>query len=331
MLSEQSRPVVEATLPVVGAHVGEIASRFYRHLFAEHPELLDGVFDRGNQARGEQQRSLAGSVATFATALVETPERTPGEPVAADRAQARLPGHPAGPYQVVHDHLMWAIVDSPRRRGDPQVAAAWDEVYWLRADQPGAGPLQCSRCTTGNRLAAVARGEVAGWRRLQPAARSSGHRRHPDLVAALRRCRPRRLRAADGVRQRGHRHRADGGHAVHLAAGSGLSITLLHADRDEASFPLRRQVVTDVLDIAQRVTARLVRAGRGDDRGARRRPRGRHGSLGRRAPRRCALLLCWSAALHAGHPRPDCWNGVSLHTTSSTRCSGPTFGRPIWT
>jgi nitric oxide dioxygenase len=59
--SEQSRPVVEATLPVVGAHVGEIASRFYRHLFAEHPELLDGVFNRGNQARGEQQRSLAGS------------------------------------------------------------------------------------------------------------------------------------------------------------------------------------------------------------------------------------------------------------------------------
>jgi len=32
-----------------------------------------------------------------------------------------------------------------------------------------------------------------------------------------------------------------------VAAGSGLSITLLHADRDEASFPLRRQVVTDVL------------------------------------------------------------------------------------
>jgi nitric oxide dioxygenase len=67
VLSEQSRPVVEATLPVVGAHVGEIASRFYRHLFAEHPELLDGLFNRGNQARGEQQRSLAGSVATFAT------------------------------------------------------------------------------------------------------------------------------------------------------------------------------------------------------------------------------------------------------------------------
>ncbi|MBV9922611.1 MAG: hypothetical protein JOY78_17410 [Pseudonocardia sp.] len=53
MLSDRSRPVVEATLPVVGANIGEIASRFYRHLFAEHPELLDGVFNRGNQARGE--------------------------------------------------------------------------------------------------------------------------------------------------------------------------------------------------------------------------------------------------------------------------------------
>ena len=32
-----------------------------------------------------------------------------------------------------------------------------------------------------------------------------------------------------------------------VTAGSGLSITLLHADVDEASFALRRQVVTDVL------------------------------------------------------------------------------------
>jgi nitric oxide dioxygenase len=32
-----------------------------------------------------------------------------------------------------------------------------------------------------------------------------------------------------------------------VAAGSGLSITLLHADADESSFALRRQVVTDVL------------------------------------------------------------------------------------
>ena len=32
-----------------------------------------------------------------------------------------------------------------------------------------------------------------------------------------------------------------------VTAGSGLNITLLHADPDEASFALRRQIVTDVL------------------------------------------------------------------------------------
>jgi nitric oxide dioxygenase len=34
-----------------------------------------------------------------------------------------------------------------------------------------------------------------------------------------------------------------------LTANSGLSITLLHADLDEASFALRRQVVSDVLSL----------------------------------------------------------------------------------
>ena len=49
MLSDQNRPVIEATLPVVGQHIGEIAQRFYRHMFANHPELLDGTFNRGNE------------------------------------------------------------------------------------------------------------------------------------------------------------------------------------------------------------------------------------------------------------------------------------------
>src|SRR3954451_20627765 len=134
MLSERSRPVVEATLPVVGAHVGEIASRFYRHLFAEHPELLDGEFNRGNQGRGEQQRSLAGSVASFATALVEPPERTPESLLRRIAHKHASLGIRPEQYQVVHDNLMWAIVDVLGDAVTPQVAAAWDEVYWLMAN-----------------------------------------------------------------------------------------------------------------------------------------------------------------------------------------------------
>ena len=75
MISDRSRPIVEATLPVVGEHIGEIARRFYEHLFSDHPELLDGTFNRGNQVDGSQQQALAGSVAGFASALVATPAR----------------------------------------------------------------------------------------------------------------------------------------------------------------------------------------------------------------------------------------------------------------
>ena len=59
MLSDTSYPVVKATLPVVGENIQEIARRFYAHMFGEHPELLDGLFNRGNQADGRQQQALA--------------------------------------------------------------------------------------------------------------------------------------------------------------------------------------------------------------------------------------------------------------------------------
>ena len=59
MLSDKSRPVIEATLPAVGARIQEIAQCFYRHLFTAHPELLDGTFNRGNQASGAQQQAMS--------------------------------------------------------------------------------------------------------------------------------------------------------------------------------------------------------------------------------------------------------------------------------
>ncbi len=111
LLSDQNRPVIEATLPVVGANIGDIAQRFYRHLFGIHPELLDGTFNRGNQARGEQQQALAGSVAAFATTLVSTPEQVPESLLRRIAHKHASLGIRADQYQVVHDNLMWAIVD----------------------------------------------------------------------------------------------------------------------------------------------------------------------------------------------------------------------------
>ena len=133
MLSDRSRPVIEATLPVVAEHIGEIAARFYDHLFGEHPELLDGVFNRGNQAEGTQQTALAGSVAVFASALVQTPEQVPEHLLSRIAHKHASLGVTPAQYDVVHDNLFWAIVDVLGDAVTPEVAAAWDEVYWLMA------------------------------------------------------------------------------------------------------------------------------------------------------------------------------------------------------
>ncbi|MDK1361381.1 globin domain-containing protein [Arthrobacter sp. zg-Y1219] len=134
MLSDTSRPVIEATLPVVGGNIAEIAKRFYAHMFAEKPELLDGLFNRGNQANGQQQQALAGSVAAFAGFLVNRPDELPDHLLARIAHKHVSLGLRPEQYKVVHDHLMWAIVDVLGDAVTPDVAAAWDEVYWLMAN-----------------------------------------------------------------------------------------------------------------------------------------------------------------------------------------------------
>ena len=133
MLSDSARPVIVATLPVVGENIGEIAKRFYGHMFAAQPQLLDGIFNRGNQAGGTQPVALAGSVAAFASALVATPEQLPEQLLTRIAHKHASLGIRPEQYRVVHQHLFWAIADVLGDAVTPQVAAAWDEVYWLMA------------------------------------------------------------------------------------------------------------------------------------------------------------------------------------------------------
>ncbi|HEY8294744.1 MAG TPA: globin domain-containing protein, partial [Micrococcaceae bacterium] len=134
MLSATSAPVIEATLPVVGENINEIAQRFYEHLFEAHPELLDGVFNRGNQADGHQQQALAGSIAAFAGMLVNNPGQLPESLLSRISHKHVSLGIKPEQYQVVHDNLFWAIADVLGDAVTPEVAAAWDEVYWLMAN-----------------------------------------------------------------------------------------------------------------------------------------------------------------------------------------------------
>ncbi|MEV5578036.1 globin domain-containing protein [Streptomyces parvus] len=133
MLSDRSTATVRATLPVVGAAIGDIADLFYKKLFAARPELLRDLFNRGNQASGDQRRALAGSIAAFATALVEQPGTRPD--VMLERIAHKHASLGVAPeqYEVVHTHLFAAIADVLGDAVTPEVAAAWDEVYWLMA------------------------------------------------------------------------------------------------------------------------------------------------------------------------------------------------------
>lgn len=134
MLSDTSLPVIKATLPVVGEHIEEIAKRFYKHMFDARPDLLDGLFNRGNQADGRQQQALAGSIAAFAGLLVDNVDQVPDHLLSRVAHKHVSLGLSPDQYQVVHDHLMWAIVDVLGDAVTADVAAAWDEVYWLMAN-----------------------------------------------------------------------------------------------------------------------------------------------------------------------------------------------------
>ncbi|SDQ29886.1 globin domain-containing protein [Thermostaphylospora chromogena] len=131
MLSPESAEIVRATLPVVGASLDTITTRFYTSMFTERPDLLDGLFNRGNQANGEQRRALAGSIAGFAKALLDHPEERPDRLLSRIAHKHTAVGVTDDQYVIVHKYLFGAIADVLGEAATPDVIAAWDEVYWL--------------------------------------------------------------------------------------------------------------------------------------------------------------------------------------------------------
>jgi nitric oxide dioxygenase len=133
MLSAKAAELVRATLPAVGAELETITARFYDTMFADHPELLDGLFNRGNQRSGEQRKALAGAVAAFAGALLANPGERPDALLARIAHKHAAVGVTDDQYVIVHKYLFAAIAEVLGEAITPEVVAAWDEVYWLMA------------------------------------------------------------------------------------------------------------------------------------------------------------------------------------------------------
>ncbi|WP_406194417.1 FAD-binding oxidoreductase [Streptomyces europaeiscabiei] len=180
MLSARSAPVVRATLPVVGASLTTITDLFYLRMFEERPELLRHLFNRTNQATGAQREALAGSVAAFATLLVERPDERPDAVLARIAHKHVSLGITADKYPLVGRHLLAAVAEVLGDAVTPEVAAAWDEVYWLMANALIA--MEARLYTE----AGVENGDV--WRRMEIAER---HQESAEAVSLV-------LRRTDG-------------------------------------------------------------------------------------------------------------------------------------
>ncbi|AXV75534.1 MULTISPECIES: globin domain-containing protein [Ralstonia solanacearum species complex] len=130
MLSEQSKPLIDASVPVLREHGLTITQTFYRNMFASHPELTN-LFNMGNQANGSQQQSLAAAVFAYAANHGNNAALAPvvGRIVHKHAAVGIRPSH----YPIVARHLLGAIAEVLGDAATPELLAAWDEAYWLLA------------------------------------------------------------------------------------------------------------------------------------------------------------------------------------------------------
>ncbi|MDQ6754050.1 MAG: FAD-binding oxidoreductase [Actinomycetota bacterium] len=133
MLSDQARPIIEATLPLVAERLPRITPNFYSRLFAAHPELLDGLFSRSNQKNSKQQQALAGSIAAFATHLVNNPGTVPESVLSRVAHKHASLGIVEEQYPIVYKYLFEAIAEELSDVITEEIASAWSEVYWLMA------------------------------------------------------------------------------------------------------------------------------------------------------------------------------------------------------
>jgi nitric oxide dioxygenase len=245
MLSDKSRPVIEATLPLVGSRIGAITPKFYSRLFAAHPELLDGLFSRSNQRSGNQQQALAGSIAAFATHLVNNPGTLPELVLSRIAHKHASLGITEPQYQVVYEHLFAAIAEDLADVITPEIAEAWTEVYWLMADalikiEKGLYAIQAnSRMWTPWRVAArTPAGNGAMTFTLEPADDTPITPALPGQYVSVK------VRLPDGLRQVRQYSLSDD-------AGTGRTFTTKLDDDGEVSPVLHNGVgVGDILEIS---------------------------------------------------------------------------------
>jgi nitric oxide dioxygenase len=126
MISDASRPYIDASVPVLREHGLSITKLFYANMLGAHPELTR-LFNMGNQASGAQQQSLASAVFAYAANI--------GNPGALGPVVKRIVhkhvsiGIRAEHYPIVGHHLLGAIAATLGDAATAPLLDAWKEAY----------------------------------------------------------------------------------------------------------------------------------------------------------------------------------------------------------
>ncbi len=131
MLSQQSKDIIAATLPAVGANVNEITATFYPLMFSRYPEVK-AYFNHAHQAQGTQPRALANAVVAYASNLdrLEALGDAVSLIVHKHASLNILPEH----YPIVGECLLAAVREVLGEAATDEVLAAWGEAYQQLAD-----------------------------------------------------------------------------------------------------------------------------------------------------------------------------------------------------
>ncbi|CEP62634.1 flavohemoglobin LALA0_S06e00188g [Lachancea lanzarotensis] len=126
MLSEQTRSIVKATVPVLEQHGTTITSVFYKNMLSNHKELLN-IFNKTNQSRGLQPTALATTVLAAAKNIDNLEVLLPHVVQIGHKHRALqvLPEH----YPIVGENLLGAIKEVLGDAATDDIINAWAEAY----------------------------------------------------------------------------------------------------------------------------------------------------------------------------------------------------------
>lgn len=131
MLTARQIELVKATVPVLREHGVTLTSHFYKRMLSGNPELLN-VFNSAHQARGHQQKALAGAVLAYAENI-----ENPGVLLSAVKHIASKHctlGIRAEQYGIVGKHLLASIREVLGKAATDELIEAWAAAYGQLAD-----------------------------------------------------------------------------------------------------------------------------------------------------------------------------------------------------